>query len=168
MVWPFVQEKEKISPKAEKQTEEELMKELPEGLGSFLKLKNHEYFTFKEKDQDPNFDEYKRSNTLNSIYLTNCADFQQAYMNCISNGPTMERMTMCQEKNKQFQSCLKFQKNVLSKLGIEETQSIQRYQDIERAGDDLGIKWVEKVEDPEKLPIEVMEDVYDKRNEIWK
>ncbi len=75
---------------------------------------------------------------------------------------------MCNKESKRYQDCFKLQRNLLLKLGIEHANSIEKYDKIERAADDIGVQWFEEVKDPDVIPDKVLEHVYDKRDEIWK
>lgn len=168
MVWPFSQNKETANVKSSKKAEVELMKELPDDLASFFQFKNRERFDFKENERDPDFERHKQANPVKSIPLNNCADFQLAIMDCLSNGSQVEKLGMCREQSDQFQNCIKFQKSLLTKLGLEAVRTVDKYDKIERGADELGLKWLGRVKDAETFPEDVLNDIYDKRDEIWK
>lgn len=49
--------------------------------------------------------------------LENCADFQLAERECLTNGSWMKKMTMCREEGKAFNRCYTMQARFLSALG---------------------------------------------------
>lgn len=169
MVWPFSNKKTVVNTRSEEKAEEELLKELPEDLGQFLKFKSREQTRLIDKNPDEDYQHFKDLNPSKNIAVSNCADYHVALMNCLSNGSTGDKLTMCSSHSNAFQNCYKFQKNIIVKLGIENVESEKKYREIERGADDIGIKWFSsKVDEPESLSQTALIEVYDKRDEIWK
>lgn len=98
----------------------------------------------------------------------NCADIQSAFMECIQSGPWKERLMGCDKWSKKVQSCVQMQTELLSQLGLEKAQSIQTYKQISSAADTLCMKWLDEYAVQNKMSPEILNDVYDQRDAIWR
>lgn len=169
MVWPFSKQNAVIDTKGEQRAEDELLKELPDDLGQFLKFKSREKVRLVDNNPDTDYHQFSKENPIRDIAVSNCADYHMALMNCLSSGSVADKLSMCNTHSNAFQNCFKFQKNIILKLGIESAESEKKYREIERVADDIGIEWFSsKVEDPEALSQSALTDIYDKRDQIWK
>ncbi|CCH44123.1 hypothetical protein BN7_3681 [Wickerhamomyces ciferrii] len=167
MVWPFHANSSPVKQNEDK-IEEQVIQELPKDLGDFLKAKNRERFRFKDDTVDEDFGSFKKFYNPNTISKTNCAEFEQAIMDCFDKGSTKEKLSMCKDQTTRLTKCLGFQKIVINKLGVDQIESKDKFYKIEQVADDIGLKWESKVEDPNILPQEILDDIYEKRDEIWK
>lgn len=116
----------------------------------FFQAEEMKHYNYEGKDTG--FTTSKKM--LNHASQINCAEYQQRFMQCLTDGAFKERMMGCHEKQVEWDGCLAQQMEVFHKLGL------QYVKDLEMFEKGVGIA------DLLRAPTD--ENIWQKRAQLWK
>jgi hypothetical protein len=84
----------------------------------------------------------------------NCAEYQQRFMSCLSNGQFKERMLGCNEKQQEWDLCMKQQMDLFHKLGLQYVKDQHMYEQ--------GVMIADSLRGSDE------DQILDNRDQLWK
>jgi hypothetical protein len=166
-------EENEVTAVDEAQRERELLQELPSSLANFYQSESRQsHFRFTDAplslSDEQRFREFSKGKGESELAAINCADYQMEFVNCITNGPWRDRVNGCDLENRRNVKCLKLQKMLFFELGLRYTKDIDKFEKIADSADKLGLNLFEKFDEAKPLGAEILSEIYDEREKVWK